>query len=195
MVNGQSDSKLTKKGIYEAQILAKRFKEMRFDAIFSSDLSRAVKTAEIIRYNRSLSIIQKKSLRERTYGVLDGVHGDEYTKKTKHLLRTFMSLSTEDKWRFTFAEGYESDEILVTRFMKALHEIAMKYVGKTVLVVSHGGILRTFLTRLGYAPYGELKPGTLKNLGIIRVKSDGVNFILEEVEGVNKTKGIERNTL
>ena len=195
MVNGQSDSKLTEKGVYEAQILVERLKEIQFDAIFSSDLLRAVKTAEIIRHHRLLPIVQKKSLRERTHGILDGIHSDEYTKKTEHLLETFMSLSTEDKWRFMFSEGYESDEVVVTRLMKGLHEIAVEYVGKTVLAVSHGGVLRTFLTRLGFAAYGELKPGTLKNLGIIRIKSDGTHFILEKVEGVNKTQGIERNML
>lgn len=64
-----------------------------------------------------------------------------------------------------------------------------------MLVVTHGGNLRTFLTRLGFAPYGELKPGTFKNAGYVRVKSDGVDFFIEEVEGVDESQGINAKTL
>lgn len=194
-IQGQLDSELTENGILESKKQAEKLKIIEFDAIFSSDLSRAAKTAEILKLDRQLAITTHKALRERTFGEHDGSFGDEYTKAIQHLLDEYEKLTEEERWKFKFAEGYESDEELVGRFLTILREIAVGYAGKTVLVVTHGGNLRTFLTHLGFASHGELTPGTFKNAGYVKVRCDGVEFFIDEVEGVDKTQGIATKTL
>lgn len=194
-IQGQLDSPLTKRGLKQAKEIGEKLNHIKFDAIFSSDLLRAKKTAEIINLNKKLEIATTKSLRERTFGEHDGSLGDEYTKKIKDLLSKYKTLSEKDKWSFKFAKGYESDEELVSRFITFLREIAIGYQGKTVLIVTHGGNIRTLLTRLDYAEHGRLTPGTFKNAGYIKVESDGIDFFIKEVEGVDQSKGLKTSTL
>src|SRR3989339_819938 len=61
---GQSESFLTEKGIEQAKETAERLKDIKFDAIFSSDLSRTQRTAEIIKLDRELIIQTSQLLRE-----------------------------------------------------------------------------------------------------------------------------------
>lgn len=194
-IQGQLDSELTENGITESKKQAEKLRDIQFDAIFSSDLSRAAKTAEILKLDRQLAVATNKALRERTFGKYDGSLGNDYTKAIQHLLDEYEKLSEEERWRFKFDNGYESDEELVSRFITILREISVGYVGKTVLVVTHGGNLRTFLTHTGFAAHGELTPGTFKNAGYIKVRCDGVDFFVDEVEGVDKSLGIKTKTL
>lgn len=194
-IQGHLDSPLTEPGKQEAKQTAKKLKDVHFDAVFSSDLLRSKHTAEIIALEKKLEVMTTKALRERTFGEYDGSVSKEYTEKTKHLLEEYKRLSVEERWKFKFAKGYESDEKLVTRFMTFIREVAVAYQGKTVLIVTHGGNLRTFLTKLGYAEHGKLTPGTFKNAGYIVVESDGVDFFLKEVEGIDYTKGLNIKTL
>lgn len=194
-IQGQLDSNLTENGVLESQKQAEKLKDIVFDAIFSSDLSRAAETAEILKLNRQLAVATNKALRERTFGKYDGSLGEDYTKAIRHLLDEYEKLTEEERWKFKFDEGYESDEELVSRFITALREIAVGYANKTVLVVTHGGNLRTFLTHMGFAAHGELTPGTFKNAGYVKVRCDGIDFFIDEVEGVDKTKGIATKTL
>ncbi|QQG44609.1 MAG: histidine phosphatase family protein [Candidatus Roizmanbacteria bacterium] len=184
-IQGHLDSPLTKQGKQEAKQTAQKLKDVHFDAVYSSDLLRAKHTAKIIALEKKLEVMTSKALRERTFGEHDGSMGNEYTEKTKHLLEKYKKLATDQKWKFKFAKGYESDEGLVIRFITFLREIAIAYQGKTILIVTHGGNIRTFLTKLGYAEHGKLTPGTFKNAGYIIIESDGVDFFLKEVEGID----------
>lgn len=194
-IQGQLDSPLTQQGKEETQQTARKLKNVHFDAVYSSDLLRSKHTAEIIALEKKLEVMTAKALRERTFGEYDGIMGNEYTVKTKHLLEEYKKLATDEKWKFKFGKGYESDDELVTRFMVFLRELAIAYQRKTILIVTHGGNLRTFLTKLGYAEYGKLPPGIFKNAGYIVVDSDGVDFFLKEVEGIDHSLGLPTNTL
>lgn len=194
-IQGQLDSELTENGVAESKKQADKLKDIQFDAIFSSDLSRASKTAEILKLDRQLAVVTHKALRERTFGKYDGSFGEDYTKAIQHLLDEYEKLSEEKRWQFKFDEGYESDEELVSRFITVLREISVGYLGKAVLVVTHGGNLRTLLTHLGFAAHGKLTPGTFKNAGYIKIRCDGVDFFIDEVEGVDMALGINTKTL
>lgn len=183
-IQGQLDSELTENGISESKKQAEKLKDIKFDAIFSSDLSRAAKTAEILKLDRQLAVATHKALRERTFGKYDGSFGEDYTMAIQDLLDEYEKLTEEKRWKFKFDERYESDEELVSRFITILREIAVGYLDKTVLVVTHGGNLRTFLTHLGFANHGELTAGTFKNAGYVKVRCDGVEFFIDEVKNI-----------
>ena len=178
---GQSESFLTEKGIEQAKETAERLKDIKFDAIFSSDLSRTKRTAEIIKLDRELIIQTSQLLRERAHGSFEGKHADVFKNTLKEKLEERESLSGDEYHSFRLAPDVETDEELVTRFLIKLREIAVVYPGKNVLVVSHAGPIRNFLVKIGYAERKALAGGTFKQGGYVKVFSDGVDFFVKEV--------------
>jgi broad specificity phosphatase PhoE len=186
IIQGQKDSALTKKGVVQAEATAQKLKNIKFDAIFSSDLSRAQRTAEIIKLDRDLAVQTSHLLRERSFGHYEGMAAAEYEVVTRHLLEKLQSLSEEESWNFKFGDDVESDQELLDRFLIKLREIAVAFSGKIVLVVTHGGGIRNFLMKMGYANYGDLPAGSFENSGYVKVLSDGLDFFIKEVEGIVK---------
>jgi probable phosphoglycerate mutase len=185
-IQGQFDSSLTKKGIEQAKQIGNKLRHISFDAIFSSDLLRAKRTAEIIKLDRQLEIITRESLRERSFGRFHGKSSKEYKEETKELLDEYQKLSEREQWKFKFDSNYESDEELASRFITLLQEVAAAYPNKTVLIVTHGGPIRTFLAHCGFAKMSELQAGSFKNAGYLKIQSDGIDFFIKEVEGYQK---------
>ena len=183
---GQSDSPLTEDGLEQAKTTARELKDINFDAIFSSDLHRTQKTAEIIKLERQLEIQTSKELRERTYGNWEGKIGEEFRENFQHLFDKIKQLTEKEQKEFKFADDIESDDQVISRFVTRLREIAVAYPNKTVLVVTHGGCIRTFLMHTGYVRYGELPVGSFSNAGHVKVLSDGIDFFIKEVKGIKK---------
>lgn len=75
-VCGVSDVKLTDKGEEQANELSKIINEKRIDIIFTSPLSRAVKTAEILSSAISKDLVIDRRLIEQDYGIFEGVYRD-----------------------------------------------------------------------------------------------------------------------
>lgn len=184
LIQGHEDSPLTKNGIKQTKALAKSFKNISIDVVFSSDLLRSQKTAEIIALEKKLAIKLTKVLRERNFGKYEG--------KEHEALREFdilfEKLSEEEKFSFTNSSDIESDEQIVTRLITFLREAAITHPGKTVLVVTHGGIMRAFLIHLGIGTYQTLTRGAIKNAAYIKLLSDGVDFFIKETKGINKSQ-------
>ena len=72
------------------------------------------------------------------------------------------------------------------RFYSFLKELNSKYGEKTILIVSHGLVIRTFLIYIGFATYKELPTFAIPNTGYIKIVSDGTNFRLKRVYGIHK---------
>lgn len=161
---------------------------IHFDAIFSSDLGRSVQTAEILNVNRQLEINTTKLLRENFFGTYEGKPAKVFLADNKKLFEKRKQLSDAEKMRFKYEPTQESDQEAAIRMITFLREIGATYGGKTVLVVSHGSIMRSFLKHLGFAKYEELPGGAIENAGYIVVESDGIDFFIKETKGVNKQK-------
>lgn len=186
LIQGHSDSKLTPTGITQARVLGESLRHIQFDAIFSSDLYRAQQTAELIALERKLAVQTTKLLRERMFGRFEGKTFEEYNRELRDLLQQQETLGDDQRRTFKLAPDVESDAEVISRFITSLREIAVAYSGKTVLVVSHGGCIRQFLMHIGFAPYRSLYPGAVSNAAYIRMETDGVEFIIKHVVGVNK---------
>lgn len=180
---------LTKTGIKQARELGKRFKAVKFAAIFSSDLLRARQTAQIIAYQRQLAVVTSRALRERSFGQYEGTDLAKYQKDLQGILQQFDVLSDQEKFKFSFPHGIEGIGETVARVITWLREISVAYTSKKVLVVAHGGVLRLLLIHLGYGSYKELPPFSIANTGYVVLASDGVEFKIKEVVGVTKHEG------
>ncbi len=182
IMQGTSDSSLTDEDIESAKKLGKNFKEIKFDLVYSSDLMRAKRTAEIILLERKLAIQTTKLLRERAYGEFEGKHNQEY----KIVNETLNKLTDEERYSFKYSKEIESDKEIVERFLTFIREVAIVNPGKTILVVSHGGIMRSVLVKLGFGNYIELRTGSVKNMGWFKLETDGVDFFIRVTKNIRR---------
>ncbi len=186
ILQGHRDYPLTREGEKQARDLARKLNHFHFDAIFASDLGRAKRTAELIILEKKITVQTTKLLRERSFGKDEGKPWERQDEALKKMLRLYNELSSEGKFKFKFRPESESDEELAIRMITVLREIAVAYSGKTVLVVSHGGIMRAFLIKLGFAEaelgYDRL---IIKNTAYVRLESDGIDFFIKETKGIN----------
>lgn len=179
------DKKLTEKGREQAKSAAKNLKKIDFDVIFASPLVRAQETAAIIAEEHKLEVLTKKALKERFSGPFEGRIIKEVEKELSHLVEMRESLPFEKWKKIPFGEGRETDEQLVSRFITILREIAVAYSGKKVLIISHVALMRTFLIHLGITTYKGLRGKKIENTGYIKLRTDGIDFFVEELSGID----------
>lgn len=141
IIQGQQDSGLTKKGIKQAKKLAKVFKKIKFDQVFSSDLLRAHKTAKLITIEKKIIIKTTKLLRERFFGPYEGKKFSEIQGELRKLIQKMSQLP--EKKLFTNKKIIESNEELISRLITFLRETALAYPKKKILS-------KFFLYHLGF---------------------------------------------
>ena len=93
---------------------------------------------------------------------------------------------------YKYLDTMESADEAVSRLLTFLREVAVAYLGKTILVVNHGTNMRSLLTHLRYATFDELPDGSLENTAYIILESDGVDFFVKKKVGVNKKDNAKR---
>jgi broad specificity phosphatase PhoE len=179
ILQGQLDSPLTERGIEQAHKLGERLGDVNFDRVFSSDLERAERTAEIAFVERQLALATSELLRERNWGIYDGKQADFFRREARDLIDKFQQLTEEEKWSFKFHESIESNEEIFGRFMNFLREVALAYPGETIAVVSHLNMMEALLRHLG------LQPLHVDNSACVQIRTDGVEIILEDTSGVH----------
>ncbi len=156
VVMGQLDSNLTVTGQTEASTLHRGLNDIPFDLVLSSDLRRAYDTARII-VGPEIAITVTKALRERSFGALEG-----HPQQDLEAIRVqAQSQTPEQRWRHHLAADIESDSDVYARVYDYLTDIAKNNAGKTVLVVTHSGPIRTLLVGLGIYNYVDLPPGSI----------------------------------
>jgi len=145
---GQLDSPLTPTGLEQARLLACRLQHVPFDAIYSSDLGRAVETATVIAKKKSLQITLDVRLRERHLGVLQGLTVPEMRERHVQARTEYERL----EYDYVIPQG-ESARQRVERAMACLEDVKLKHPGGSVLIVTHGGILTGFFQQIvGVSP-------------------------------------------
>lgn len=176
-IQGQSNSALNSKGKIQAKQISRKLKKITFDNIFSSDLLRAKQTADILALERKLAVQTSQTLRERRWGRLEG----KSTKLIKTIEEFKSKLSEEEKFLYKAHPDVESDQEIAARALTFLREVAVGYSGKTILIISHGGLMRILLDHLGI----KVGHGAIPNMGYLKLISDGVDFYIKETNFLN----------
>ena len=135
-IQGQLDVPLSSTGFWQAGRLAQRLANEPIDAIVASDLARAWMTAQPIAQSRHLEPLPDERLRERHFGVFQGLTLDEIARD----FPTEFAAWRERDPEWAMPDG-ESATAFRTRVLEVLEEIAARFSGKTVAVVAHGGVL------------------------------------------------------
>ena len=166
---GQTEFPLSQEGREQARSVGKALAGERFDAIYSSPLSRALETAEIIVRETGFpgDIVPIEDLTERRGGSLEGTTHAEREARNPELVKKFLELPEEERWTLV---GAETDEEILHRFERAISGIRARHAeGARIVVVSHGGVMRAFLRDRfgpGVLPGNERAP----NASITRIE-------------------------
>ena len=176
------DPDLTPQGIAQAKQKFEALQQVHFDLVFASDLLRAKKTAEIIAAERELAVMTSAALRESNRSSYY-YNQPEQQQRMNALLET---LSHEQQLEYREAD-MESYSQAATRMITFIREVAVANPGKTVLIVAHGTIMRSFLIKIGFATLAQLPPRqTIDNTAHIQLETDGIDFFVKETHGMHK---------
>lgn len=135
-IQGQLDVALNATGRAQARALGAMLAGRLFAALYASDLTRARQTAQAAAEALGLEVRLSPILRERHYGVFQGLTHEEARARHGDHYRRFECRDTQ----FSFGTG-ESLLQFQSRVMDGLSALARAHPGADVLVVSHGGIL------------------------------------------------------
>lgn len=152
LFQGTTDLDISENGEKQLEYLKARFANIEIDAVYSSPLMRAVKTAHSVADQKGLEVITRKGLCELDGGVVEGKPFAESFQKYPHLA---------DEWDnhpqdFHPQDG-ESMRHAYDRIWEAVLEIVKENKGKKIAAATHGGISRCLLCRLIYGNIDRLK--------------------------------------
>ena len=149
-VQGHSDRPLNDTGHTQAQALAEQLAGEPLDAVYASDLLRALDTARPAAYAHGLPVLPLPGLREKNFGTWEGL--------TDFEIRERFPESKVGPWG-----DAETTEEVATRVLASLREVAERHPGGHVLVVTHGGPLRAVLRQC------EVEDGPVVNCHVARI--------------------------
>jgi len=187
---GHSATPLSELGFHQAQLTAQTLAKEKIDAIYTSDLLRAVQTAEPLAKLLDLPIIKTPAFRERHVGVLEGLTFDE--SKESFPKDYYALVNRNIHHIITKGESYRH---LLRRATGELREILRAHQGEKVVIFSHTGAICFITLHLIGAinRYTKQTPWLVtSNCGINRFEIRGRNNI--RVLAVNDTRHLVQTT-
>jgi uncharacterized phosphatase len=160
-IQGSTDIPLNDTGREQARVTGRLLSTRHWDAIYSSPLSRARETAEIIASEVGLpgpTLVD--AIVERAYGEAEGLADPELAQ------------------RFpgdTPVPGRETRHEVAMRVIPALMELAEAHPEQAILVVSHGGVIRSVLGTID--PDGDHGPITNGSVHSLRHENGSFELI------------------
>lgn len=147
---GQINCSLSKLGMQQAHYLRKYFSYIRLDGIYSSDLIRAAKTAEIISKEHSVKIEYVPEIREVSLGKWDGVNFN--TIRKKYPISFHIRGLNLEHYRPPNGENFTD---LRNRIIPVFHKI-IKNTNRRSVVISHAGVNRVIIATILKIPLNEI---------------------------------------
>ena len=152
LFQGSTDCDISEIGAVQLKYLKERFKNIKLDAVYSSPLIRAQKTAQAVADDKGLQIITRKNLAELHGGIVEG-------KPFQEAFNAIPGLA--DAWNNhpqDFApEGGEAMRDAYVRIYDEVIALAHSNRGKTIAAATHGGVLRCLMCRVLYYDITRLK--------------------------------------
>lgn len=166
---GQTD--LTELGRAQVRAVAQRLAAEVRDgvALYTSPLPRALETAEGIGRALGLQPVPVDGLREINFGAMDGITLEEMEAHHPALYENWQDKANSD---FTWPGGERRADFF-RRVAAACDEILSRHPRGTVIIVGHGGTLRSCLAHLLSAQPGQWWTYRVGNCGVTRVIVEG----------------------
>lgn len=173
-IHGRYNSLITQRGAEQVKALARRFENQRIDAVYSSDLARAMATAAAVYVPKKLPLETREGLREVALGAWEDLTWGEVETFQKEQYYNFTF--SPDKWSIPGGEAWEETK---ARVFSAMTDIARANDGRRVAVFSHGCAIRAFLSVVLNVPGSEIsRIPHYDNTAVSFLRYDGGSFEL-----------------
>lgn len=143
-LQGTLDSDLTETGIYQAEKLGERLSNVEFSKIFASPSGRTIRTAELVKGNKTNKIIEDSRLKEMCFG---DIEGREMETLEAELKNEIVIMHEKPQIYNPAAYNGETFDSLLHRTSDFLSEMLEKEDGK-ILVVAHGMSLMAMISAI-----------------------------------------------
>jgi broad specificity phosphatase PhoE len=175
-LQGSKDSDLTEKGIRNAIALGKRLNNINFNAIYTSPLERAYKTARYIKSDQEVPIHTLENLKE--------IHFGDWEGKTKE------EIENVDAYKYEYINFWEKPHIYnhtphkgecLTAFKQrvehALRKISSDHQNGNILIVAHGVIIKAILSfTMNISTERMWEPPFIHGTSLTKFTWDGEDF-------------------
>ncbi len=169
LLHGHTDLPLNETGKQQALLLANRIQaDFAFDAVLTSTLKRAVMTAEPTGRAVGLQPETLPGLKEMDFGDFEGVSIQRMFDDYPDLAEQWAD-RTNDSLAWPNGESRQSFKL---RVLGAFTTIAESFDGKSVVVVSHNGVMGSFLAHALDTPSGSWDTYRLQNCSITELEVD-----------------------
>lgn len=140
---GSKDISLAEEGVVQAKFLKERLQN-DFDIVYASPLSRAMETAEIICEGTNLNPIPEDGIKEIGFGSWEGLTIDQIRDQYPEEFNIWRT----DEENAALMGGDLSLKQASLRAKEAILKIASANIGKKIIIVAHGGIIKAGLIGL-----------------------------------------------
>lgn len=187
------DVGLSKEGHKQADLAGKRLKGLGIDALYTSDMARAIETGEEISKHIDIKGKVLRGLRETEFGDMEGLTDEEMKEKYKDFY------IERDKFLedLSYPNG-ENGKECYDRMIKAVRQIieeCEKDKKENIAIVSHGGAIRCFLTGILGMDFARRLQfvKTMENCSITEIHYDKKwdRFYIERVNDYSHLEGHE----
>ncbi len=171
MMQGHWDGNVTDMGQRQIDALAERMRDVKLDAVYTSDLYRARLTASALTRYRAVPVHCSLALREMNMGRWEAKFFGNVSYDEPALCHAFLF----DQDRYFIEDGETYDQV-GDRAYSFLEEILLAHPNQAVAIVSHGVTLRCLLSRITGLPLQDTEALPIsRNTAISRVLwEDGV---------------------
>jgi len=172
-IQGQIDIGLNANGRWQAQRLGQALADERIDAVYSSDLGRALETAHALAREAGVPVQPQIALRERAFGIFEGLTFAEIEQRFPDEAR---------RWRQRDAgfgpQGGETLREFYARAVAAVADLAARHRGQHIAVVTHGGVLDALYRAATRIPLDAPRTWQVGNASINRLLHGDDGFTL-----------------
>ena len=189
---GHGDSPLTETGRNQVRALGFRMKAFQFNYLISSDLGRAQETAAIIGHYTGHTVETDSRIRERNYGVLEGLTVPEIKAKYAEILEKLKR--NDPDYIIPMGESHQQHYQRNVSFVK---ELLSKRSGAKVAIVIHGGVLDSIFRYVARLPLDRPRCFTTNNASLSVITHGTfygtIRWVIETWNDVGHLNGVRRN--
>ena len=165
-LQGHGNSSLSDLGKRQSEALADRLLKLNIDAVYSSDLQRAVDTVTPYLKRSGKAVTTTEALREKSYGDWEGMSRCELEAAYPDLWNRYHT-QREIHTPVPGGETWHDVEARTVGFVRSV--VADQGVGRAVLMIGHGGALRPIILHALHAPLASLTHFSVDNASLTEI--------------------------
>ncbi len=185
-IQGSVDRPLDETGWAQARAVGSELSHLQPAAIYSSPLLRARQTADAINTFHGCRVHLEHGLREASYGSVDGISVEEFRSRFKSAIEEKLKLPVPEQWRYKLAEDAESCEEITRRALPALHQIAGKHENRSVIIVSHGFVLRALVSYFTHVTDEHVR---IPNCSVVILEGNEISLRIKDYPKIQPSGG------